>query len=792
MQWLIPLPFLIPIGILAGDKINLPVECLLLIIIILILSTCILVLVQFNKTGIILIWIVAFLSSAICVKFRLERTEGNFTDGSQITSLIKIDSFPEYRKDSVLITGEILRLFNPEIIIPAKTRILINIEGRAELTFGQCIISRINCREIEDYGVPGVPSFKVKTSSSGIKYVCRTGTQLTVANIADCDYFFVPFFKKSARFVRKYIENNFSAGLSGFLIAITIGDRSEIDDRVVENFRNSGTAHLLAISGLHVGIAGFFVYFLIKTILKLNYKFLIYFNLKRITSILTIPFLSLFALIAGFSPSTQRALVMSVIILITIALMRKPHILFITFFTWCFLLLINPSSLFDISFQLSFSAVFAIILFYSKFKKNFLESPSVLSKIINFISGNILTTIAGFAGTAIIIAKTFRELPIFFIPANLIAVPVTTIILPATIINFLLFWLPVNLNPLNLVISFLTEFLLTSVNFFGTFKFSTLKVIPPDNLQFVIYYLILLCLIVNFRPKTRAILLPVLFILFLLNNFNLRTEKTLRITFIDVGQGDSTLIEFPDGKSMLVDCGKEYNDFNAGERIIAPFLWHKKIKKIDTLVITHQQADHAGGCNYILDRFNVEEIWIPDTDWVLEDFNIENINVRKFKNAAIMDNNGIRIISMNNGVSRNPEDNNNSMVLKIEYKNFSALLTGDIENEVERVLINKNIKSTVIKIPHHGSCTSSSYEFLNSVSPEIAVISAGRHNSFHHPCRQTIDRIKSITDKILITAYHGSITITTDGEKYCYSAYFSKNPGSQQYRKCLIDKNTPS
>ncbi len=777
MIWLIPVCFLIPLGIITGDVISLPVNIIFILILLLISLSFLLVILNHLNIAILIIWFISFLIGTISVKHRVDKA-GRYPI-SQLPSdhiaLIRVDSFPEFRQNFTSFNGKILEIYRGGKGIFKKARILINLEGKINITYGQCLLSKLNCKESEDYGVPGLPSYKKILSYNEIHYVCNLKASGAITEIANCDYFFVTFLKKIRHFIREFIMDAFPPDVSGFLLAITTGDRSVTSDESIKNFRNSGTAHLLAISGLHVGVVGFFIYFAIKRILTLHHLLLILFNIRRITAILTVPFIFTFCLIAGMSPSTERAFIMSVMILAGLAMMRKPHLLSVTLKTWCLMLIIDPSSLFDLSFQLSFGAIFAIILFHSKFNiRNFKSNSYVISRIIQFIAGNILTTVAGFAGTAVIIAKVFKTIPLFFIPANLIAVPLSSIILPALFLCLLLSWLPLHLNPLIPFISILTEVLFLAINFFGSIKYSTIKITPPDNYQFAIYYLILSLLLFRIRLTIKLPLIFILLILFFVQGLNLSSDKNLKITFIDVGHGDSTFIEFPDGKNMLVDCGKEFMEFNAGERIIAPFLWHKKIKKIDTLIMTHQQKDHTGGCSYIFERFDVDEIWLQDTDWSIENFDKKEAIFLKFKEEVIKNENDITIISMNPGISHRSEDNNNSMVLKIQYRNFSLLLTGDIERKGEDILSKERLKSTVLKVPHHGSCTSSSYEFLRSVHPEIAIISAGRQNLFHHPCKKVVERIENFTRKIFVTAKDGTITVTTDGYRLCYSTFFTK------------------
>lgn len=777
MLWLLPICFFIPAGIVVGSKISLPLEVFFWFAFVLILLCLLLTFLNFPKTCLILIWIIFFTAGAISIKNRIKKTadtpeifniEGNLV-------FLKVNSFPEFKKNYTTFSGKVLKIFDNKKILNPDLNILINLEGQMSITYGQCIIARIQCREPNEFGVPGISSSKENFSYMGIKFICSADLSNVITGIIHCDNFYVTALNKLNKSIKQYITEKFPTPESGFFLAITTGDRSKISDELLNVFRNSGTAHLLAISGLHVGIAGVFIYFLFRTIFKLNHKLLIYLNVKCLSAIFTIPFLFLFCVVAGMSPSTLRALIMALLILLSTALLKRPLTLYITCLTWSLMLILDPASLFDLSFQLSFSAVFSIVLFYSQFniKKYLQTNHYYLLRVLYFVVGNLMTSIAGFLGTAGIVARTFKTIPLLFVPANFIAVPLTSIIIPSMMLCLCLWWLPSDINPFILLITILTKVLLGTIYFLGNSDYATLNITPPDNFRVVIYYLILTVFFIKISWRFKFLLILILVIIVSLKDINLNNnERMLKVTFIDVGQGDSTLIEFPDGRNMLVDCGPEYMDFNAGERIVAPFLWYKRIKKINTLVMTHQQSDHAGGCPYIIQRFKVDEIWVSDTDWNFEGFNLKNTAVIKLHNKIIKNSNKLKITSLNSVVNNKSDDNNNSVALKIEYNMFAILLTGDIGNEVEKILPG-DLTSTVLKVPHHGSCTSSSEVFLKSVNPEMAVISAGRRNRFNHPCEKTIRRLRNSTDKIYITASDGTITVSSDGENYCYSTYFN-------------------
>jgi len=716
----------------------------------------------------IILWVISFFTGVIAVRLRIESAkEISGIQDENFTALFRVQSFPEIQEN--------FTSFEAGLYFKQNTKILVKTGILNDITFGQCIIARLSCKEITDYGVPGVASFKTRQLVKSIRYSCNVSSQQVISGIKNCDYFFVPYINRIRNFIRNFIKTNFSSTVANFLIAITIGEKNGMDEQTIKNFRSSGTAHLLAISGLHVGIVGAFVFFLFRNILKIHYKIPLYFNIRKISAFLAIPCILVFSAIAGMSPSTQRAFIMSTILLLSIVLMHKPDLFYITSVAWCIMLIIDPSSIFDISFQLSFAAVGSIILSFRRINpENFIKVKNViLNKIIIYFLSGLITTVAGFAGTAGIIAQTFKTISLIFIPANMIAVPLTTIILPLLLVNICLCWVPYLSDFLIQSIEILTGFLINFVGFTGSYKYASISVPPPDNIQFTMYYILLVFLLIKISLQHKMIIVAGCITILLIYTFRpVHNNHELIVSFIDVGQGDATLIEFPEGKKMLVDCGPAFPGFNAGENIIAPFLWKKRIKKIDVLVMTHQQNDHVGGCTYIIKKFNVNEIWIPDTNWNKD--NIKNYPSRLIKllSGKIINFGEVKISSHNPGINQSSDENNNSIVLKIKYKKFSLLLTGDIEKKAESILTG-DLNSKVLKVSHHGSCTSSSEHFLFSVQPEFAIISSGRSKLLHHPCPKTLKTIKKFNPKTFITAVDGSIFITSDGERICVNTYYN-------------------
>ncbi|OQX82633.1 hypothetical protein B6D60_11810 [candidate division KSB1 bacterium 4484_87] len=276
---------------------------------------------------------------------------------------------------------------------------------------------------------------------------------------------------------------------------------------------------------------------------------------------------------------------------------------------------------------------------------------------------------------------------------------------------------------------------------------------------------------------------PILFSLLILGNISLwgsvlSNENWLYVTFLDVGQGDSIFLQFPDGKTMLIDGGPRSENFDAADFFILPFLKRKHIRHLDTIVLSHADNDHIGGLPQILRNINVHRVVdngiYHDSDvcrlykYLLDSLGVEHVAVRK---PMVLDSTGscclFALQPMKDFLRMNPDDvNNNSVVLKLIYGDRKFLFTGDIEKEAEQALVRYGdfLQADVLKIAHHGSSTSSSEEFVRNVKPEFAVISVSKMNRFGFPSEDVIDRLGKMRIKIARTDYNGAVIFRTNGK----------------------------
>ena len=612
--------------------------------------------------------------------------------------------------------------------------------------------------------------------------------------------FLVRHFDRWREGIEHFLDANTSSPGRGLLKALLIGERGEITREVRETFIAAGAVHILAISGLHLGIIVSLFFFAIKGILRLSERILLGYDIRKIAALATFPPLLAYILITGFPISTIRAGIMAACFLASILINRQRNTLNTLAFAAFMILLASPTALWDPSFQLSFASVLGIIVLTPPlYRFLFPQNPLTLltpRRGEKFKRGIALSFIASFAAivvTSPIVAFHFHRVSTIGLVSNAIIIPLIGLgVLPLGLLSLPL--IPIFPSGGALLVqaaAALAHVGMRAMGLIATLPFAACYLPGPTVLEMILIYAFIGSLLWLKRQPIKKLALVLFLVLALLDlsYWGLRGYATneLKSTFLDVGQGDCTLVEFPRGKRMLIDGGGLYGDFDVGENVVAPFLWKRRILKVDYLALSHPEHDHYKGLLFIAQHFGPREFWHNGMTNDASSYK-ELLKVIKKK--------GIKMIRVEDGYARSvggawvealhPVEgwmpgrerkkgwaNNNSLVIRIAFGDHSLLFTGDIEDEAESRLLrdDKQLRAQVLKVPHHGSKTSSTYYFVKEVSPQYAVFSSGYKNIFHFPSKRVVTRYEDRGTRTLRTDLDGAVTVTSDGKQLRVKTY---------------------
>ncbi|MFH1525568.1 MAG: DNA internalization-related competence protein ComEC/Rec2 [Bacteroidota bacterium] len=695
---------------------------------------------------------------------------------AEIYGTVKQIDLPKEYDFTLVVETDSLKFAGGKVIKPLDIICRVKLESRKEikniynsLSPGDNISLKCIIQKAKIMRNPGEFDYYEYLSRQGICATAYVNDEKNIAVNTNSGFSFDGIIHNARKVINEKIESFHSANASALLKGLLLADRKNIDDETEENFINSGVIHVLAVSGLHVGFIALIFIFLFS---RLN----IY-----VRYILTIIGLIMFLLITGNPPSVFRATLMAVIMIISLLSGRGYNAKHALALAALILLLINPNELFNPGFQLSFSAVISILVVYPKFSfyiSQYFKEDTITRKLLLFFAVSLSAQI----GTLPFTLYYFGKLSIVGLFANLLVIPLIAMIISLGIITLtfgaLIGKLAFIYGDANNV---LTDILFYIVNTAGKLEFSHLEIREFSTLDSIIFYLAICFgawaykIMLSIRAKIiTAVLITANFFLFCtLDNTELIKESRLNVVMIDVGQGDSFLIRFPDNKTALVDAGDAKINFDSGERIIYPLMKKFGIEKIDYAFISHVDSDHYRGIISLIEKSIIDTLYMPKPDStvrkeiVFEKFVNENrIPIRFYKREALLIG-GAKLYILNEQDDLQGEGSNSrSGVMKLVYGENSFLFTGDAGIKTEKKLLKrfkKFLTSTVLKVGHHGSKSSTSDNFLKFVHPKVALVSAGLDNMFKHPTPDVINRLLESNVKILRTDKHGAVILSSDG-----------------------------
>lgn len=606
------------------------------------------------------------------------------------------------------------------------------------------------------------------------------------------------YFRESAMKLRStmtdQILNNLPSPSAELLTAILFGQRQQLPAEVEENFRRAGAGHLMAVSGLHVGLVA-----------ALILGFCRLFNLKGIfPAVVAIVCVFIYAYLTGMRPSSLRAAIMVSIALVALLLEREQDLPNAISLAAMVTLFMNPLLLFSIGFQLSYAATLAIV-----YIRKPLEKALLAMHFPEIIISPLAVTAAAQLGVVPISVYYFHHLPVAGLIFNLLLLPVIALVVGIGLSGALLsivFALPGSI--LLWAARPLLEFMLL-ITGISSLPWFYMPVTPPKALYIFTFYIFIIFLLALYyrwesaRDKInichlikniigppggrklsnyRLLIMITLCLIIIIAFYSVVpvNEELLIVTFLDVGQGAAAVIETPCNLVIMVDAGGRPafrgDPGLVGERIILPFLRYKGITRIDMAFITHPHEDHFGGFIPFVDQIPVEKVLISPVEGgsiyyhdLINSFELAGSEIIETGRGDLWHCRSdlkLKIVGPPEKLfmGTSSDLNNNSIVFFLTYKNIRILFTGDIEDPAVKEFLRTgyDLSANLLLVPHHGGYLEAMPELLDSVRPDLAVIQVG-HNSFGHPHPYVLQAL----DKRGITVYrndlHGAVTVETDG-----------------------------
>jgi competence protein ComEC len=694
-----------------------------------------------------------------------------------------------------------------------------------DVRYGQLVELEARVRPIRNFRNPGEFDYEALSARSGIYWTAAaTGAGALTLKPGRCGsrFFAVVFALRSAalaRIERLYAGDPYATAM---LEATLIGESSRMERLWTDHFRRTGTYHMLVIDGLHITVLAAFLLFLLR-----------FCYLPEIPALAVTASLAwLYALVSGWNAPSIRAAGGFTLYVLARYFYRRGRVLNLLAAVAIVYLAFDPGQLFEAGFQMSFLSVAAIGLLavpvlnwtsklygralagitergraprlpplsaqfrlelrlLAETTAGYLRIPgawceralAILARVVFYAWDLAVISAAIQIGLALPMAIYFHRISLTGISANILVVPLLALVVPLGFLAVFTMWrLP----------AAMAEALLRTgerIAAWHTHLEPSWRVLaPPLWLGLAFTAALLLLALAMRRSLSRSLLalaaVLALFTLIFWHPFAPSLHRgQLEVTAIDVGQGDSLLVAFPDSKVLLIDGGgvlsfgrRSTSRLDIGEDVVSPYLWSRSIRKIDVVALTHAHGDHAGGLPAVIENFHPAELWTgampPSPAWsaVRSRACAEGARIVRLSSGFSFDFGGARIEVISPPADYTPGDspsNDDSLALRITYGRRSFLLTGDMEKPMERQALaaGEPLRADVLKVGHHGSNTSSIDPFLDAVAPEFAVISDGFANSFGHPNPKVLERLKAHRAGVLRTDRDGLVTVRTDGRR---------------------------
>jgi len=669
---------------------------------------------------------------------------------------------------------------------------------------GDCIRFPARPRSFRNFNNPGGYDYKGAMRLKGL--TCRASVS-DGRRIVPMGPGALPFSESLVEKIRRPVRRLFKEELSprnyDLFRALILGERQGIHQDLRELFNRTGLGHMLAVSGLHIGLVAWAAFFLFKWLISRSYRLTLEIDARKIAALLTVLPVIGYTLLAGFHVSAQRAMIMVLAFLASIVLGREREVWSTLAMAGLIILFLDPNAIFSLSFQLSFLAVTGILYMMPPILNIIRKEGSreqmgktILARLLAYLWGLAAITVAATVFLLPVTCHYFHRISLVSVPANLTTVPILGLwIIPlglvSAMISFVSPWAAVLFIHMG---AWGLDLMMVLIRFWAGIPWASIWTITPNLFEISLFYSLILCLSL-FRGHRWARIGIILTAGLILGDtaywvYKVRFSRDLEVTFLDVGQGNAALVAFPGGKKMLIDGGGfSRGSFDVGKMVVAPTLWYKKIGRIDYMVLSHPQADHMNGLRFIAKAFDPGEFWYNGDQVQTPAFRELKAIIRAEKIRELLpgdlgeglDINGARVEVLHPDPRARPATgkdgrwlNNNSLVIRITYRGRSFLFPGDIEEPGEEVLLSnvgERVKSDVLLAPHHGSRTSSSIRFLRMVRPRICVVSSREGGAGNFPHKTVLERLRRMGCRVFMISRSGAVEIIVGEDRLEVKTY---------------------
>ena len=590
-------------------------------------------------------------------------------------------------------------------------------------------------------------------------------------------------------------------------LAIVLGHKGSLPADIQTDFRAAGVAHLLVVSGLHVGFMAAATLFgwrqLLRTLRsRLPRAWLPGWRPTPLAVLLSLPPVMLYCSLVGWRVPTLRAALMVGSYLLALCIERRSDARYALVLAAVLIVLVDPWAFADVGFRLSFAAVAAILLATAAVLKPHPTPPSRGQRLRRYLLTYGTASVAAYLGTLPILMQAFHTVPTFGVLTNLLLLPLAGLLVPAGMLalGLVALW-PAAAAVIFSVLAHPISWLVSLTTLIADLPNAQLHLASPSALMIVAYYGALASFVFAGRWPKRLTYAGACALVVLLGAswqvLETRSDR-LRVTFLDVGTGDAILVQAPGNHNLLIDGGGTYDGrFDVGARVIAPVLWDRHIRRFDLVALTHPHPNHARGLVSLLRLFPTEHLltngtpmrydYLRDILAAGERWNTRHHTAPSGRREWRWGDLRLTVLSPPSAAEQarrtwNPKsENDRSLVLLLRYGEVRILLTGDIQHATEHWLAahRADLRADVMQVPHHGSKTSTLPDFVRHVQPRDGIISLGAGNPYGHPHPRVLDALAEQQVRVWRTDIHGAVTVSTDGSTYEILTHYPALHGGQ-------------